>query len=95
MDITIHLETEQAQKLEYIRQQTNQEATSVLSSYLTVAIDTYYQEIHPRDLEHLANDHSVNLRQSKFIGCFEGPPELSTNSKANFKTIMNEKNDHC
>lgn len=88
MDITIHLEEEQADKLKYIQQQTKQDAAAVLNRSLAGAIDAYYQQIrssHP--------DPLTQLRQSKFIGCFKGEPDLATNSKENFKAIMNEKYD--
>ena len=90
MDITIHLEDEQAHKLEYIQQQTNQDAVTVLNRTLTEAIDAYYQQIRSPNLNPLAQ-----LRQSKFIGCFNGEPNLAANSEANFKAIMNEKYDPC
>jgi hypothetical protein len=82
MDITIHLEEEQACKLEYIKQQTNQDVAKVLSRSLTEAINAYYQQIQSDSLDPL-----VQLRQSKFIGCFKGAPDLAANSEANFKAI--------
>jgi hypothetical protein len=88
MDITIHLEDEQAHKLEYIQQQTNQDAATVLNRTLTEAINAYYQQIRSPNLDPLAQ-----LRQSKFIGCFNGEPDLAAKSEANFKAIMNEKYD--
>lgn len=88
MDITIHLEDEQVHKLEYIQQQTNQDAAALLNRTLTEAINAYYQQIQASNLDRLAH-----LRQSKFIGCFSGDPNLAANSEANFKAIMNEKYD--
>jgi hypothetical protein len=88
MDITIHLEKEQADKLKYIQQQTKQDASTVLNRSLAEAIDAYYHQI--RESHH---DPLARLRQSKFIGCFKGEPDLATNSKENFKEIMNEKYD--
>jgi hypothetical protein len=76
MDITIHLEDEQAHKLEYIQQQTNQDAVTVLNRTLTEAIDAYSQEVRLPKLDPVAQ-----LRQSKFIGCFNGEPDLSSLSK--------------
>jgi len=89
MDITIHLEAEQALKLEYIQQQTNQDAASVVSRPVAEAINAYYQEI-----QSLEPDPLEKLRQSKFIGCFNGASDLAENSETNFQAIMNEKNDH-
>jgi hypothetical protein len=88
MDITIHLEEEQADKLKYIQQQTNQDAAVVLNRSLAEAIDAYYQQIRSSHIDPLAQ-----LRQSKFIGCFKGEPDLAANSEENFKAIMNEKYD--
>jgi len=90
MDIIIHLEDAQIQKLEYIQQQTNQDAATVLSRTLAEAIDTYFQQIQASNPDSLAQ-----LRESKFIGCFKGAPDLAANSEANFQTIMNEKYDPC
>jgi phage-related tail protein len=88
MDITIHLEEEQADKLKYIQQQTNQDVTAVLNRSLTEAIDAYYQQIRSSYLDPLAQ-----LRQSRFIGSFKGEPDLAANSEENFKANMNEKYD--
>jgi hypothetical protein len=88
MDITIHLEEEQADKLKYIQQQTKQDAAVVLNRTLAEAIDAYYQKIRSSHLDPL-----VQLRQSSFIGSFKGEPDLATNSEENFKAIMNEKYD--
>jgi len=90
MDITIHLEEEQANKLKYIQQQTKQDAVEVLNRSLTEVIDAYYQQIQSACLDPLAQ-----LRQSRFIGCFKGEPDLAVNSEENFKAIMNEKHDPC
>ena len=88
MDITIHLEKEQADKLKYIQQQTKQDTAAVLNRSLSDAIDAYYQQIRYSHLDPLAQ-----LRQSKFIGCFKGEPDLAANSKENFKEIMKAKYD--
>ncbi len=88
MDITIHLEKEQADKLKYIQQQTKQDTAAVLNRSLADAINAYYQQIRYSHLDPLAQ-----LRQSKFIGCFKGEPDLAANSKENFNAIMNEKYD--
>jgi len=88
MDITIHLEDEQIRKLEYIQQQTDQDAATVLTRSLIEVIDAYYQQIQSPNIDPL-----TKLRQSKFIGCFQGKPDLAANSEANFQAIMNEKYD--
>ena len=88
MDITIHLEEEQADKLKYIQQQTKQDVAAVLNLSLVEAIDAYYQQLRSSHLDPLAQ-----LRQSRFIGSFKGEPDLAANSEENFKAIMNEKYD--
>jgi hypothetical protein len=88
MDITIHLEDEQAHKLEYIQQQTNQDPATLLNRPLTQAINTYYQQIRASQPDAL-----TQLRQSKFIGCFSGDPDLASKSEERFQSIMNEKYD--
>ena len=88
MDITIHLEDEQAHKLEYIQQQTNQDPATLLNPTLTQAIDTYDQQIRA-----LQPDPLAQLKQSKFIGCFSGDPDLASKSEERFQEIMNEKYD--
>jgi hypothetical protein len=88
MDINIHLEDEQVHKLQYIQQQTQQDATAVLNRSLAEAIDAYYQQIRSSHLDPLAQ-----LQQSKFIGSFKGEPDLAANSEENFKAIMNKKYD--
>jgi predicted transcriptional regulator len=90
MDITIHLEEEQSDKLKYIQQQTKQDPAAILNRSLAEVIDTYYQQIRSSRLDSL-----VQLRQSKFIGCFKGEADLAANSEENFKEIMNEKYDPC
>jgi hypothetical protein len=88
MDIMIHLEGEQVRKLEYIQQQTKQDAATVLNRSLAEAIDACYQQIQSPNIDPL-----IQLRQSKFIGCFKGEPDLAANSEANLQAIMNEKYD--
>ena len=88
MDITIHLEEEQADKLKYIEQQTKQDAAAVLNRSLAEAIDPYYQQIRSSHLAPL-----VQLQQSSFIDSFNGEPDLAANSEENFKAIMHEKYD--
>ena len=82
MQIEIQLDEERARKLAYIQQQTQQDMTEVLQQ----AIDQYYQQIQPP-----AADPLAKLKESKFIGCFKGSPDLSTHSKTYFHNIMQEK----
>ncbi|MBI4781848.1 MAG: hypothetical protein HY785_11075 [Oscillatoriophycideae cyanobacterium NC_groundwater_1537_Pr4_S-0.65um_50_18] len=86
MQIEIQLDEERADKLAQIQQQTQQDATELIDRMVSEAIDHYYQQIQPP-----ATDPLAKLKQSKFIGCFQGSPDLSTNSKAYFHEIMQEK----
>jgi len=86
MDITIHLEAEQARKLEYIQQQTNQDAASVINRPIAEAIDLCYQNLQPSPYE--------ILMQNGFIGCGSGNPDLSTNYKTLLQQDLELKYDH-
>jgi hypothetical protein len=78
MQIEIQLDEERAKKLAYIQQQTQQNTVELIDSLIDSAIDQYYKQIQPPDVP----DSLTKLKQSKFIGCFQGSPDLSTNSKA-------------
>ena len=86
MQIEIQLDEDRANKLAHIQQQTQQDAAELLDRMVSEAIDQYYQQIQPPETDPLAK-----LKQSKFIGCFQGSPDLSINSKAYFHDIMQEK----
>ncbi len=86
MQIEIQLDEERASKLAQIQQQTQQDTAELIDRMVSEAIDRYYQQIQPP-----AADPLAKLKQSKFIGCFQGPPDLSTNSKAYFHDIMQKK----
>ena len=86
MQIEIQLDEERANKLAQIQQQTQQDAAELIDRMVSEAIDQYYQQIQPAETDPLAR-----LKQSKFIGCFQGSPDLSANSKAYFHDIMQEK----
>ncbi len=50
---------------------------------------SYYQ-----NLQEQKQDPVFLLKQSGFIGCADGDPNLSTNYKKTLKTILNKKHDH-
>ncbi|CCI01204.1 hypothetical protein [Microcystis aeruginosa] len=75
MDITIHLSQEQREKLAYIQQHSNQDITTLLNQ----VIEQQYTKLHPRN-----SDPLKVLKESGFIGCGQGSPDLSTN----YKTIL-------
>ncbi len=81
MEITIHLDSQQAAQLEYIQQHSHLDPVALIAS----AIEREYQQLQPTDAP-------VNpLSRSSFVGCFESFPDLATNSKSIFNEIMAEK----
>jgi hypothetical protein len=86
MDITIHLEDEQIRKLEYIQQQTNQDAATILNRTLVAALDQQYAQ-----LQHHRETPSEIFQELGLIGCFTGDPNLSTNYKAVILDYLDEK----
>jgi hypothetical protein len=90
MQIEIQLDEERSKKLAYIQQQTQQNTVELIDSLIDSAIDQYYQEIYPPG----EADSLAKLRQSKFIGCFQGSPDLSNHSKAILQDILQEKFSH-
>jgi hypothetical protein len=87
MQIEIQLDEERAKKLAYIQQQTQQNTVALIDSLIDSAIDQYYQQIQPPDV----SNPLAKLKKSKFIGCFQGSPDLSTDSKAILQDILQEK----
>lgn len=95
MDITIHLEDEQARKLEYIQQHTNQPAADVLNRAVQEAIELQYQELQHQELQSPVSDPLAKLRQSKWIGSIkDADPNLSANYKAIVSDYIEQKHDH-
>jgi predicted DNA-binding protein len=110
MDITIQLEDEQARKLKYIQQHTNQPAADVLNRAVQEAIESQYQELQAHELqtqelqpqelqppasEPLPSDPLAKLRQSKWIGSIkDADPNLSANYKAIVSDYIEQKHDH-
>jgi antitoxin ParD1/3/4 len=47
-----------------------------------------------QNLQNQKQDPAFLLKQSGFIGCADGDPNLSTNYKKTLKTILNRKYDH-
>lgn len=86
MDITIHLEDEQIRKLEYIQQQTNQDAATILNHTLAAAIDQQYVQLQ----QHQETPSEI-FQELGLIGCFEGDPNLSTNYKTVILDYLDEK----
>lgn len=79
MQISTNLSEEIASKLAYLQQETNLTAEDVIQT----AIERYYQQLQQQ--KQSANSIE-RLKQSSFIGCFSGAPNLAENSEA----ILNE-----
>jgi hypothetical protein len=93
MEITLHLDDEQARKLAYIQQHTNQDIAVVIER----AIDQCYEQLQQSDEPQQLPDPDplAKLRNSAFIGCFKGASDLATRSEEIFREIMDEKYDCC
>lgn len=81
----IQLDDEYAQKLAYIQQATDQDTVEVIKS----SIDLRYQQLQQQKTDPLAK-----LKQSKFIGCFQGESDLAVNSEAIARSLMQANYDH-
>lgn len=79
------LDDEHVTKLAYIQQQTKVNEIETIK----YAISFYYQYLQDQK-----RDPAFLLKQSGFIGCADGDPNLSTNYKKTLKTILNRKHDH-
>jgi len=79
------LDAEHLAKLAYIQQETQEDEIETIKQ----AIAFYYQ--HLQEQKH---DPVFLLKQSGFIGCAEGNPNLSTTYKQELKKILNKKHDH-
>lgn len=55
--------------------------------------DQHYEQ-WLQDLQNQQQDPAFILKQSGFIGCADGDPNLSTNYKRTLKIILNKKHDH-
>ncbi len=83
MEITIQLDSQHAAQLEYIQQHSHLGTSDLIA----LAIEREYQQLHLSDTSTLVNP----LSRGSFIGCFQGSPDLATNSKSIFNEIMAEK----
>ncbi len=69
------------EKIQSIQAKTQQDIKEILET----AIDIYYEQI-----KQVKNDPLAVLKQSKFIGCGESTPDLSSTYKTEFKTILED-----
>ncbi len=84
-NVDIQLDEEYAQKLAYIQQETDQDTVEAIKS----SIDLRYQQLQQQKTDPLAK-----LKQSKFIGCFQGETDLADNSQTIARSMLSEKYDH-
>jgi hypothetical protein len=83
------LEDEYVIKLAYIQQQTQKDEVDTIKQ----AIAFYYQYLQEQNVQKQRRDPAFLLKQSGFIGCADGDPNLSTNYKKTLKTILDKKHD--
>lgn len=86
MRINARLDDEHAGKLSYLMKATESSVSEVVKR----AIDLYYSELQTQQVK------PVNIwKRSGFIGCCEGPDEISERYKDAFREIVAAKHDHC
>jgi hypothetical protein len=81
MNINTSLDQSVLEKIDTIQQQTNQDVKQIIKA----AIELYYQQIQKQE-----NDPLAVLKQSKFIGCGESDPDLSSTYKSKLKTVLED-----
>jgi DNA polymerase III delta prime subunit len=82
MEVMIRLTDEQARKLAYIQQQTNQNVTDLVLQ----AIDQQYEQLHELQKNPLDIFEELGL-----VGCIDGDPNLSANYKTVISDYLDEK----
>ncbi|WP_271836540.1 ribbon-helix-helix protein, CopG family [Dolichospermum lemmermannii] len=83
MRVNARLDSDRANKFNYIRQRTNQGVSDIMK----VAIDLYYEKLHQES----PVKPLQRLRESGLIGCAEGDSDLSVNYKQYLTESLNEK----
>ncbi|NMG59096.1 hypothetical protein E1H12_11355 [Geitlerinema sp. P-1104] len=73
MEIATQLTDEQAQKLAFIQQKTQQNSDEILGA----ALDYYYRKFLTTSTNHLENFSKIG-----FIGCIEAEPDLAENCES-------------
>jgi hypothetical protein len=86
MEITAQISDEEANKIAFIKQKTQQD----ISEILKLAIDLYYKRVQSAPISPLQL-----LEESGFIGCCSVENDLSTTYKSVLATELNQKYDHC
>ena len=85
MQIHPELNSDSANKLAYIQQQTQQDVNELIKT----AIDDYYQK-----LQHPPKTPLEALTQSCFVGCGSAEPDFSVNYKTVLQKELQQKYDH-
>jgi predicted transcriptional regulator len=84
MRINAHLDDQYTEKLEYLKKARRQSTTEVIKQ----AIDVLYEKTHTQQ-----GDKVKALLESDFIGCAEGPEDLSSNYKHYLAESLTAKHD--
>lgn len=82
MEITIQLTDDQARKLTYIQQQTNQDVADLVSQ----AIEQHYEQLQGSQKTPLDIFEELGL-----VGCIDGDPNLSASYETVINDYLNEK----
>ena len=72
MDINVHLNEQAEKQLAFVQSATRQSIADIISH----ALDLYYQQLSDQQ-----GAGTRKLMESDFVGCAEGPENLSTNYK--------------
>ncbi len=73
MEIATQLTDEQAHKLAFIQQKTQQNSDEILGA----ALDYYYQQLLTTSTNHLENFSKIG-----FVGCVDAEPDLAENCES-------------
>ena len=85
MRINARLDETALKQLDYIHTTTRQNVTEIIRH----SLDLYYQQ-----LKNQKSNHLTELLASDFIGCVEGPDDLSSEYKSCLSDTLNDKHDH-
>lgn len=85
MRINARLDEEQTRKVNFLKEATD----SSVSEIIKHALDQYYEDIRKTQI------NTIDLlRKTGFIGCSDGPSNLSTTYKAKLAKGLKSKHDH-
>lgn len=86
MHIATDFDEEQAEKLNYIQQQTNQEIAEILSA----AVDLYYQKLQPSEQSNSTVQRSPLdiFQELGLVGCIK---DADANLSRDYKTLVHQE----